>query len=138
MNLIDKCQDIARDIYNDLGSGFEEPIYQKAFEVALRLEGIPYENQRITPVFYKGFNVGEQKLDLVIKWLSEELIVELKAILALSPKDATQLKKYMELLNIKDGLLVNFPQFGTAKSKSEISNEPEFKILPESEVLTHD
>ena len=124
--MIKKCQKIAKDIFNDLGSGFEECIYQKAFEVALRLEKIPYENQRIVPIFYKNFNIGEAKPDLVISKDKEKIVVELKATgSSLSPKEEVQLKKYLEMLNIKKGLLINFPQAG----RKEIPEIPEFKII---------
>ena len=128
MNLIDKCKSIACEIFNDLGSGFDEPVYQKAFEVSLRLEGIQYENQKIIPIFYKGFNIGEGKIDLIPQCNNELLIIELKAIVSISPKDVTQLKKYMELTNAKQGLLINFPQVGTSK-KENIIQEPEIITL---------
>ena len=129
MELIEKCKAIACEIFNDLGSGFDEPIYQKAFEVALRLDGTTYENQKIVPIFYKGYNIGEGKIDLLIHFETENLIIELKAIVAISPKDTTQLKKYMELTGINNGLLINFPQVGTAK-KGCLVQEPEIITLP--------
>lgn len=123
--LIEKCQDIARDIFNDLGSGFDECIYQRSFEVALRLEGIHYENKKVLPIYYKGFSVGDGELDLLVCEGKEEVIIELKAIGAtLSPKEETQLRKYMELEGIESGLLINFPQAG----RKGIPNEPEFVI----------
>jgi len=125
--LINKCQDIARDIFNNLGSGFDECIYQRAFEVSLRLEGIRYENKRVIPVFYRDFNIGDGEADLIVyDGEGQIVIMELKAIGAgLSPKEETQLRKYMELLEIKAGLLVNFPQAG----RKGIPDEPEFIIL---------
>jgi GxxExxY protein len=137
MNLIDKCKSIASEIFNDLGSGFDEPIYQKAFEVSLRLETIQYENQKIIPIFYKGFNIGEGKIDLIPQCDNDLLIIELKAIVAISPKDITQLKKYMELLNAKQGLLINFPQVGTSK-KETVIQEPEFIILSDKILITNE
>ena len=128
--LIEKCQDIAKDIFNDLGSGFDECIYQKAFEVSLRLEGIRYENKKVVPVYYKGFNVGDGELDLIVYDKEEKVILELKAIGAgLSPKEETQLRKYMELLGIELGLLINFPQAG--RNLSSILDEPEFISIPQ-------
>jgi GxxExxY protein len=129
--LIELCKTISGEIFNELGSGFDECIYQKAFEVSLRLANIKYENQRVIPVFYRGFNIGDSKLDLVVYNDSEVLIIELKAIASLlSPKEETQLKKYMELLKIPQGILVNFPQPGR---KGGVDS-PEFVELPKSEV----
>jgi len=127
MTTIELCKELASEIFNDLGSGFDEPIYQKAFEVSLRIRSIPYESQKIIPITYRGYNVGEGKIDLLIH-LDDNLVIELKAIVTISPKDETQLKKYMELTNIHKGLLINFPQFGTAKKERSII-EPEYSEL---------
>ena len=124
--MIKKCKEIAIDIFNELGSGFDECIYQKAFEVALRLEKLHYENQRILPIFYKKFNIGEGKPDLVVNNGKEKLVVELKATgSSLSPKEEIQLKNYLRVLNIKKGLLINFPQPG----RKDIPETPEFRIV---------
>lgn len=124
MEMINKCQEIAKNIFNELGSDFDECIYQKAFEIELRLCNMRYENARVVPIFYKGFNVGEAKTDLLV---NDNLVIELKAIAsALSPKEETQLKTYMKSLNINSGLLINFPQAG----RKEIPLDPEFIELP--------
>lgn len=129
MELIEICRTIANGIYNDLGKGFEEVIYQNAFEVALRLNQISYESQKVVPVFYQGYNIGEQRLDLVLSHHNVQLIVELKATLSLSLKDDIQIWKYMELLNIDIGMLINFWQLGTTLTKINSSNEPDFRVF---------
>ncbi|KKK54530.1 hypothetical protein LCGC14_3083770 [marine sediment metagenome] len=123
--LVDKCQDIAREIFNELGCGFDESIYQRAFEVSLRLAGYLYENKKVIPVYYKGYNVGDGEADLVVYGgKKQSLVIELKAIgAALSPKEETQLRKYLELLGIETGLLINFPQAG----RKEVPEEPEIR-----------
>ena len=57
---------VVPDVFNELGSGHAEAVYQKAMEVGLRLEKIPYENQRIVPIFYKKYNVGQGIPDIII------------------------------------------------------------------------
>lgn len=124
--LIEKCKDIAIDIYNELGSGFDETVYQKAFEVCLRLEGMKYENLKIIPIYYKGFNIGEGKLDILVYDGGKKLVLELKAInSALSPKEESQVRKYIELLGLDTGLLINFPQAGRKGS----SDTPEMIVI---------
>jgi len=111
--MLAKIKAIAIDIFNDLGSGFPENIYQNAFEVSLRVAGIRYESQRVDPIPFKGFNIGYCKLDLVVYDDTDAMVVELKATEStLSPKEVTQLRKYLECTNIKYGLLINFPQTG--------------------------
>jgi len=125
--MIDKIRKIAIDIFKALGDGYSESIYQKAFEVGLRMEDIPYEDQRILPVFYKNFNIGESKPDLIIKDLNgnEKIVVELKAVSSsLGQKEEVQLQRYLDTLNIKKGVLINFPQ-----SNKERIEEPEIKVV---------
>jgi len=65
-NLIEKVKECAKEVYQELGSGWPECVYQNAMEVALREKGITYESQRILPISFKGHIVGESKPDLVI------------------------------------------------------------------------
>ena len=123
IKMLTKIKQIAKDVFKELGSGYEECIYEKAMEVALRLEKIPYENQRILPIFYKNFNIGQAKPDLVINDTKgkEKIVIELKAVAAkLGEKELTQLKKYLETLKLKKGILINFPQASKEKGGGEV------------------
>ena len=139
MNLTEKCKAIAEDIYKDLGSGWDEVIYHKAFEVALRLQGISYESKRVTPVSYKGHNIGEGEIDLLVKDGEEWLIIELKATDKLIADNTSQLNKYMRTLNIKNGILINFPQpVSRAKLECELASGVEYIIASDTQEVTHD
>ena len=109
---------IATDIYNSLGQGYNEVIYHRAFEVALRLSGIPYESEVVTPVFYKDFNVGHGRVDIKLS----EFIIELKAINNLNNDAIIQTKNYMKHYNILNGLIVNFGQSKSGLGIILISN----------------
>ena len=104
--LLNKLIVITNDIYNSLGPGYNEVIYHRAFEVALRLSGIPYESEVITPVFYKNFNVGHGRVDIKLS----DVIIELKAINTLNNDAIIQTKNYMKHYNINSGMVVNFGQ----------------------------
>ncbi len=124
--MIPKIKSIAKDIFNELGSGHQESVYQKAFEVALRLEGIAYESQKVVPIYYKKYNVGEGYTDLIINDGKGKIIIELKAVgSSLSNKEETQLRKYMNVLNISKGILINFPQPDSKKTP----DEPEIRVI---------
>src|SRR5262245_65925544 len=71
---------LTQDIYDKLGSGFDEVVYQKAFEVGLRLRGIPYEAQRIVPVFYQGFYIGTGKPELIVGDGANKVVIEVNAV----------------------------------------------------------
>jgi GxxExxY protein len=114
--LLEVLRALTQDIYDKLGSGFDEVVYQKAFEVGLRLRGIPYEAQRIVPVFYQGFYIGEGKPDLIVGDGTEKVVIELKAVESVGHKERTQIENYLRVLNVPFGLLINFPQ--PTKSKA--------------------
>jgi GxxExxY protein len=97
---------IANDIYTTLGAGYNEVIYHRAFEVGLRLNTIKYESEVVTPVLYKGHNVGHGRVDLKL----DDFIIELKAINTLNNDCIIQTKNYMKHYNITSGMVVNFGQ----------------------------
>src|SRR5215510_12927668 len=117
---IDEWRKLAQDIYNILGSGFDEVVYQKAFEVELRLRRIPYEPQRVVPVFYKDHYVGEGEPDLIVDDGAEKIVVELKAIIGMGEKERRQLQTYLRVLGISRCFLINF--LLTAKDEAERYN----------------
>ena len=114
--LIELLRALTQDIYDKLGSGFDEVVYQKAFEVGLRLRGVPYEAQRIVPVFYEGFYIGEGKPDLVVSDGNERIVIELKAVESVGHKERAQIENYLRVLSVPLGLLINFPQPTKAKA----------------------
>ena len=97
---------IATDIYTSLGPGYNEVIYHRAFEVALRLSGISYESEVVTPIFYKNFNVGHGRVDIKLP----DVIIELKAINTLNNDAIIQTKNYMNHYTIHSGIIINFGQ----------------------------
>jgi len=109
---------IAADIYTSLGPGYNEVIYHRAFEVALRLSNIPYESEVVTPVFYKGYNVGHGRVDIKLA----NIIIELKAINTLNNDAIIQTKNYMNHYCISTGLVINFGQSKTGLGVILISN----------------
>jgi GxxExxY protein len=100
-----RLREIASDIYSELGQGYSEAIYHCAFEVALRDALIPYETETIIPVSFKGHNVGNVRSDIIV---DKSFVLELKSVAKLTPAHTIQLVKYMTLLDIHDGLLINF------------------------------
>jgi GxxExxY protein len=116
MTIVEVLRALTQDIYDKLGSGFEEVVYQKAFEVGLRLRRVPYEAQRVVPVFYEGFYIGEGKPDLIVGDIPERVVIELKAVESVGHKERAQIENYLRVLDIAVGLLINFPQ--PTKSKA--------------------
>jgi GxxExxY protein len=117
----EKIKKIAKDVYQTLGSGFAEGVYDKAMQFGLRLAKIGYEGQKVVELKYKNHCVGEGYPDLVIHFGDENLVVELKAISGeLGASEEQQLRNYLKLLNVKRGLLINFQQPGKKQGKTRL------------------
>ena len=63
----DKIIDISVNIMDELGTGFNEVVYQNALKVDLRKLGINYEYEVVIPIIYKNHNVGYGRADIIIK-----------------------------------------------------------------------
>ncbi len=92
-------------VYNELGYGFSEDVYENAFALDLCTNGYQVEKQRSIPVFYHGHIVGEYRADLVVNGI---VILELKAVKQLIPEHEAQLLNYLKATNIEVDLLLNF------------------------------
>lgn len=112
---------IARDVYKSLGSGYTESVYDKAMQVGLRLAKIKYEGQKVVELTYKEHYVGEGYLDIIAHFGKERMIIELKAVgSSLGAAEEQQIRNYMKLLKVKNGLLINFQQPSKAGGKTEL------------------
>lgn len=98
-------------VYNELGAGFLESVYENAFAAALRQAGLRAIQQAPIDVRFRGILVGEFKADLLVE---DRIIVELKAVSQLGSIHEVQLVNYLKATGIPVGLLFNFgprPQF---------------------------
>ena len=95
----------AIEVHRVLGAGFLESVYESALAVELRAKNISFERQKIISVTYKGYSVGEGRLDFLIENI---LIVELKAVANLTPLHEAQVLSYLKATNCNLALLINF------------------------------
>lgn len=98
-------------VYNELGHGFLENVYENALVIALREAGLAVEHQSTLTVRYRSHVVGDFKTDLLVE---RKIIVELKAVAQLMPAHEAQLVNYLKASGLSVGLLLNFgprPQF---------------------------
>jgi GxxExxY protein len=99
------------DVYNELGFGFLEKVYQNAMYLELKNKGIFVEAQKQIKVHFKGIEVGEYYADLIV---NNEVIVELKAAECIVEEFEKQLINYLRGTDKEVGLLLNFgkkPEF---------------------------
>ena len=101
-------------VYNTLGFGFLERVYQNALFIELKKQGLPCETQKQIKVFYEGYEVGEYFPDIIVNGV---LILELKAVEILVEPHELQLINYLKSTEIEIGLLLNFGKNPEIKRK---------------------
>ncbi len=93
------------DVYNELGHGFLEKVYQNSLYLELKKRGLKVEAQKQINVFYKTTPVGEYYADLIV---NDTIILELKAAEQIVEDHENQLVNYLRATDIEVGLLLNF------------------------------
>jgi len=101
-------------VYNTLGYGFLEKVYENALKIELTKTGIPIEQQMNIKVYYESEHVGDYYADLLVKGL---VIIELKAAESICEEHETQLLNYLKATDIEVGLLLNFGKKAEIKRK---------------------
>ncbi len=96
----------AFEVYNVLGYGMAEEIYQQSLEMELGLRSIPFLSKATVDVAYKGRELSTKyQPDLLV---FGEIVVELKAVKVLAPEHEAQLFNYLRISKKRVGYLINF------------------------------
>ena len=96
----------AFNVYNILGSGFLEAVYQEALEIEFQRQGIPFTREKDLKIHYNGIELKQTyKADFICY---DKIIVELKAVNTLEDIHRTQVFNYLHATGYKLGLLLNF------------------------------
>lgn len=103
--LTDKILGCVYDVYNALGHGFVEKVYENALVIKLRQIGLSVEQQASIKVHFEGHLVGDFVADLLV---DKKVIVEIKAVSSLTSAHEVQLVNYLKATGVEVGLLVNF------------------------------
>ena len=97
--------DAAVEVHRHLGSGYVESMYEKALAIELGLRCVHFERQANCRVDYKGEEVGEGRMDLLVERC---VIVELKAVDRLNDVHVAQVLSYLKATGLSLALLINF------------------------------
>ena len=92
-------------VYNTLGYGFLEKVYENAMMYEFEKAGIPAESQSPIKVIYEDEIMGEYYADILV---DEKVIVDLKAAKSIAPDNKAQLLNYLKATDKEVGLLLNF------------------------------
>lgn len=96
----------AFNVYNKLGHGFLEAVYQEALEIEFKKQGIPYEREKELKITYDGVELKQTyKADFVCY---DKIIVELKAVSSLDDSHRAQVYNYLHATGFRLGHLLNF------------------------------
>ena len=109
--LTDRIIGIFYDVYNELGFGFLESVYEQSMTITLREAGLGIDSQLPIPVWFRGHRVGDFRADLLVE---KKVLLELKTARTLGRSHEAQLLHYLRATEIEIGLLLNFgekPQF---------------------------
>ncbi len=94
------------EVYREMGCGFLEAVYQECLERELKLRNIPFVAQAVLKLEYKGEALTQiYKPDLIC---FDSIVIELKAVSAISGEHQAQVLNYLKATGMKLGLLVNF------------------------------
>ena len=92
-------------VYNTLGYGFAEKVYENSLAIELRKLGLQVEQQKSITVYYEEYHVGEHFADILV---NDTVILELKAVRHLLDEHEAQLLNYLKATTVEVGLLLNF------------------------------
>ncbi len=99
------------EVYNELGHGFLESVYENSLSIALREQGFEVHQQIAIPVWFRGKQVGDFDADMMV---NRVVLLELKSCRAIEQAHIAQLLNYLKATQIEVGLLLNFgprPEF---------------------------
>ena len=96
-------------VYNKLGIGFLEGVYQEALEIELKKEAIPFVTQQSIEIFYDGFPLSKRYIADIICF--GKILLEIKAVSEISNHHKAQLLNYLTATRYDLGLLINFHSY---------------------------
>jgi GxxExxY protein len=115
------------NIYNELGYGFLEKVYENAFALELESMGLRVGRQRPIRVHYLGREVGDYYADLIVEGL---VIIELKCAEAMCEAHEAQLLNYLKATDVEVGLLLNFGPKPAFRRKIFTNDKKRHRELP--------
>jgi GxxExxY protein len=121
------------NVYNKMGYGFSEKVYENSLLIELRKFGLRCEKQKQISVYYDDEKVGDYYADIVVEGL---IILELKAASGIASEHEVQLYNYLRATDIELGYVLNFgekPQFKRilfTNDRKHIRNVSTIQALP--------
>jgi GxxExxY protein len=93
------------EVHKELGLGYLESVYEKAFLLELTSRGMNVDVQKVFDLTYKGQKVGNHRLDIIVE---DKIVLELKTVERFAPIHTAQVLSYLKASGYRLGILVNF------------------------------
>lgn len=97
------------EVYNEIGCGFLEAVYQECLELEFGIQNIPFRAQEALTLEYKGETIKQRYAPDFICY--EKIILEIKAVKELADEHRAQVHNYLKATGMSLGLLVNFGHY---------------------------
>lgn len=111
----------AMEVYNNLGAGFAESVYQEAFEIELKKRNIPFRREQALDIFYKNIKLNKSFQPDFICY--DKIIVELKAVMELDDLNRKQVYNYLKASKMQLGLLINFGNYDHLEHERKVMTD---------------
>ncbi|MCK8816291.1 GxxExxY protein [Natroniella sulfidigena] len=98
---------LAMEVYNELGYGFLEKVYENALMLLLEENDLKAEQQHSIEVEFKGKTVGNYIADIIVE---DKVILELKSVKQISNAHKSQILNYLKATNVRVGIILNFAE----------------------------
>lgn len=118
--LTEKIIGIFFDVYNELGHGVLESVYERSLEIALKADGLAVCRQIQIPVEFRGQSVGDFTADILV---DHSVLLELKVVRSLDTSHEAQLLNYLRATSIEVGLLLNLARSLSSNAWFSIMHE---------------
>jgi GxxExxY protein len=103
--VVTRCIGAGIAVHRELGPGFKEVIYQRAYALELDSRSICFEAEKKIEVVYRSWRIPGQRIDLIVEGV---VLIEVKAVPKLKPLHEAQVRSYLKTTDIRVGLLMNF------------------------------
>lgn len=108
----------AMEVYNELGHGFLEAVYQEALAIEMTARNVPFAEQQELQISYKQQPLRQKYIADFVAY--DKIIIEIKAIKQLGPNEEAQLLNYLKATGLRLGVLINFGHSGRLEWKRMI------------------
>ena len=115
------------EVYNELGGGFLESVYQRALRIALVQAGLRVAVEVPVPVYFRGEAVGDFRADLMV---DDCVLLELKAVSSLDAAHDGQVLHYLRATSLEVGLLLNFGPKAQFRRFILENDKKKIRVLP--------